>query len=239
MSRLGAASYLTLAAPLCILAAATTWVAVSPLRDSYRTRDWLKVRAEVTWAELARSSRPRGGYHYVLGGREYDGDRLGFGNIALGILDDWPADMYAYLSLARSEKRPIMVWMNPDDAQDTVVDRELHSGTLLLVLPLAMLCNGAAFLALRSAWRQWRDYEPEVRDLNKGELTWLQRLALGWNSLTWWIALQLDPVVGPGHWVALWLLLPIAIGIVLMWMMVVTIRDHWDEFSFEKEDEDD
>jgi uncharacterized protein DUF3592 len=237
MSRLGAASYLTLAAPLCILGAVMTWVSASTLRDAYRTRDWVKIRAEVTWAELARSSRPQGGYHYELGGQEYEGNRLGFANVALGIVDEWPADMYAYLSLARSEKRPIMVWMNPDNPQDAVVDRELHGGTVLLLLPFTLLCYAAAFLALRAAWRVGSDApEREPRKVDAGMLNAFQYVALGWNSLTWLVALEMDLSVGPGRWGGLGILLPIAIGMVLLWKMIGMLRDNWDEYSIYEED---
>jgi hypothetical protein len=230
MDRLSAASWYTLAAPLCILAAVMTWVSASTLRDSYRTRDWVKVRAEVTWAELARSSRPQGGYHYELGGQEYDSNRLGFANIALGIIDDWPADMYDYLQRARSEKRPIIVWMNPDKAEDTVVDRELHNGTVLLVLPLTLLCVGAAFLALRAGWRAGRDEpEPERSKINPGMLNAFQYVALGWNTFTWLVAMDMDVNVGPGRWGGLYILLPIAIGMVLAWMMIVMLYDNSNE----------
>ena len=230
MNRLGAASWFALAAPLCMLCAVMTWVSASTLRDSWRTRDWVKVRAEVMWAELVKSSRPRGGYHYELAGQEYDSNRLGFANVALGIVDNWPADMYAYLSLARSEKRPIMVWMNPDNAQDTVVDRELHGGTVLLLLPFTLLCYGAAFLALRAAWRAGQDAPPrEPEKVSPGMLNAFQYVALAWNCLTWLVALDMDVNVGPGRWGGLGILLPIAIGMVLAWMMIVMLHDNFNE----------
>jgi hypothetical protein len=221
-----------------VIGAAMTWVATSTLRDAYRARDWVKVRAEVTWAELARSSRPMGGYRYEYGGQEYESNRLGFANAGVGILDEWPADMHAYLSLARSEKRPIMVWMNPANPEDAVVDRELRGATLLLVFPFAMLCDGAAFLTLRAAWRRWRDFEPEPRKLAKGELNALQALVLGLNCFLWWYLLVWEPVVGGSSWTALWFELLIAIGLVALWYMVATIHDHWDEFSFYEDDDD-
>ena len=123
-----------------------------------------------------------------------------------------------------------MVWMNPDKPEDTVVDRELHNGTVLLFLPLALLCDAAAFLALRAAWRAGRDEpEPERSKPSPGALNAFQYVALGWNTFTWLVVLDMDVVVGPGRWGQLWLLLPIAIGMVLAWMMIVMLRDNSSE----------
>jgi hypothetical protein len=230
MSRMPAASYVTLAVPFLVVGAAMTWVAASTIHNVYRASDWVKVRAEVVWSELAKSSRPRGSYLYEHGGQSYESDRLGFGNVGMGIVDEWPAEMHYYLSLARAEKRPIMVWMNPDKPAEAVVDRELRAGTVLLVLPFALLLDGAAVLALRAAWRSWRGLPATTGGV---KVSW--NLALFWNIAPF--------ALGGVHvfnffesnslGFALIMELFILIGFWLLWRAIRTTYESWDQ-SIEK-----
>ena len=203
--------WLVVGVPLAIAGAIATGAVALAAKDSYRAHGWVKARAEVqftenTWLSDSRT-RVSGSYRYEIAGQAFESDQLGLATFAAGILDWWPTEMYEYLKAARDEKRPIMVWIDPDEPARAVVDRELGAGTLLIVLPLAFALDGAAFLCFRAAWRALHDErEEEVIELedsfvfsSKNDLLqakWI--LTALWTVLSWQIAVHVLAGVGEG-----------------------------------------
>lgn len=221
--------------PLAIAGAIATGVVAWAAKDSYVAHRWVKARAEVQFADNLWLSDTRtrvsGSYRYEVGSDTYENDRLGISTFAAGLVDWWPQDMYDYLKMARDEKRPIMVWVDPEDPHRSVIDRELGAGILLVLLPLAFALDGAAFLAFRTAWRGLHgryDREviellDEVRAVDNDEMLkakWI--LTLIWIGAAWLIAINvLESVVADGKAYGYFVVVLPLLGVWFSWHCIV------------------
>lgn len=142
----------------------STWfLALQPLADAWRSRDWKSVSAVLESVDLGAG--PAGGqrsvkvlvrYRYQVQGQTYVGTRLG--------LHDWidnrEAQQEAYADLLY--RRRVQVWYNPLQPGEAVLRRDIHWSIIALGLPAlaAALMGGvllwAATVAGLDAWRAAR-----------------------------------------------------------------------------------
>jgi len=121
--KLGAALVcLVFALPFGGVGAGAAYAIYGTIRDGIAAREWVRVKAEVM-------SHGNGSvlYRYVMDGKSYTGDRLGT-NVIGGTdnVDSWHEDMDSMLAAARSEGRPITVFVNPDDPTQSMVDNTIR-----------------------------------------------------------------------------------------------------------------
>ena len=98
------------------------YLVASMTYDGVRARDWVLVKAEVTGPS---------NYRYAIGGKTYEGSRLGTLHIGgTGVVDDFEDRVSDMLFEGRAQKKPITVFVNPDEPSEAMVDREIRWGLL-------------------------------------------------------------------------------------------------------------
>ena len=228
--KLGAALMcLAFAVPFGGVGAGAAWAIAATIQDGMRAKEWVRVKAEVL-------SHGSGSvlYRYRMDGKSYTGDRLG-SNVLGGTdnVDSWHEDMESMLSSARSEGKPITVFVNPDNPQESMVDREIRWKLLVFFVPFALAFGGvgvgALYMLVRTlaggkghgapasagaAGRQARKIQSDQRS---GVLM-LWVFAFFWNAISFPIAILFIPeAIANGEWLALLVGLFPVIGLLLIW----------------------
>lgn len=125
------------------------------LYDWSRMREWQPVPAQVDSVRLHKGSMARGGsyyaavvrYRYRAEGMQYTGTRAAVD--ASG--DSWRSfhqQLADRLHNAQRTGATVQVWVNPQKPVESVVDRSLRVGPLLLNLVIACLTGGAGLVGL-------------------------------------------------------------------------------------------
>jgi Protein of unknown function (DUF3592) len=163
--KLGATFFaLLFALPFGGVGAFAAYGIVTSLNESRRASDWVLVQAKVDDAELRASHGKKGGttysaegsYRYTLGGREYVSTRLGIDPFGSSDnVGDWNVSMAALLEEAKSSGRTIPVYVNPENPSESVVDRDVRWGMILLIGAFAVVFGGVGLLALGAIVATW------------------------------------------------------------------------------------
>ena len=136
------------------------------LYDWSRMRHWQPVPAQVESVRLHKGGTARGGsyytavvrYRYQAEGLQYTGTRAAVD--ASG--DGWRSfhqQLADRLHNAQRTGTPVQVWVDPQDQAESVVDRSLRVGPLVLNLGIAGLAGGAGLVLsamVRALWRERR-----------------------------------------------------------------------------------
>lgn len=202
--------------------AGATWALVGTVRDGLRAADWVRVKATVDAFDR------NGGvsYRYTVGGVEYHGDRLGASPLGgTDNLDSWHDDMRRLLSAAMDEKRPITVFVNPENPSQSMVDNTLRWKLVVAMLPFALgfggVGVGALVVLLRTLTKREEAETPALPRVTRSAssglgTTWL--FTLMWNVISFPIAIIAVPgIIAEGEWVGLLVLLFPIIGVLLLW----------------------
>ena len=220
---------------------AASYVIYGTIRDGIRAQDWVAVRATVESVEQGTVR-----YTYGWQGRVYKGDRAG--TFLLGgtsDVDDWDERMEAAIVAAQQEVKPLMVFVNPENPAESMVDREIRWKLLLFPLPFALGFGGAGlaafFLIGRDALPRRDDSGiqgssagvPFLKPRAREALTqWV--VGLVWNGVSLPIAL----VAIPGLWasgeyfpVGLLALFPL-FGLLILWSAIGSTMNAFREGLF-------
>ena len=240
--KLGAALVcLVFAIPFGGVGAGAAYAIAGTIRDGVAAREWVRVKAEVL-------SHGNGSvlYRYTMDGKSYTGDRLG-SNVIGGTdnVDSWHEDMDSMLTAARSEGKPITVFVNPDDPAQSMVDNTIRWKLLVFFVPFALAFGGVGVGALFMMYkalsgdgpasaRRTRDRTGKavtqavlaakgatpntIASDQRGGMVMLWVFAFFWNSISFPIAFLFVPEIWrSGEWVGLLVLLFPAIGVLLLW----------------------
>jgi hypothetical protein len=130
---------------LCGGAFAARQLAVAPLRDAWRSRDWPRVIAKIDSVRLvtgAQGSRLEVQYRYRINGEVHRAGRFG---------------LYTWLTHAESLRqayagllyaKTVHAWVNPSDPDEALLNRDIH-------WPIACMAIPALFTALLGAVLLW------------------------------------------------------------------------------------
>lgn len=104
----------------------------SAVYDTVRMNDWVQVEAQLLDGGYTRHNgddadtfEAYASYTYVVGGVSYGGDRVSVSGGSDNI-GDYQRDIGRELSSALSNGNNIMVWVNPDDPAEAVIDRGIR-----------------------------------------------------------------------------------------------------------------
>ena len=117
--------------------------------DWARMQAWHSVPAQVDSATLQSHKPSKGGttysvstrYRYQVAGVEYTGDRASITARADNI-GSFQEQLGYRLQGAQHTGEPVMVWVNPAQPTESIVDRSLRPGLLALQLGLALAFGG-------------------------------------------------------------------------------------------------
>jgi hypothetical protein len=222
---------------------AASYVIYGTVRDGIRAQDWVAVRATVNRVDQGTVA-----YTYEWQGKVFTGDRAG--TFILGgtsDVDDWDDRMEAAIGAAQEEKKPLMVFVNPGNPAESMVNREIRWKLLLFALPFALgfgVGGLAAFFLIgrdalppRGSARKAEAYAgsgvPLLRPRAREALTqWV--VGLVWNGVSLPIAL----VAIPGLWsegsyfpIVLLALFPF-FGLLILWSAVGSTMSAFREGLF-------
>jgi hypothetical protein len=203
----------------CLLAfggvgALAFWAIGASIHDGMRAKDWVRVKANVERVDTGEVT-----YSYEWEGKRRYGDRAG--TFVLGgnsDVDDFDDRMEALLEDATTNRKPITVWVNPQDPSESMIDNTIRWKLLLLFLPFGVGFGGAGLAAswaigkqalprraprapgeVRGAWAGVPLLKPKAR-----EALFQWAVAFVWNAVSFPIALVGIPKAwGEGNWLAI------------------------------------
>lgn len=137
---------------------------IPSMKEERAMRSWEQVEAEVLSANLAESQsedsttyKAEGSYRYTWEGRQYTGNRINvddnYDNIG-----SYHRRQYNKLRSALDNKQPILIYVNPDAPQESIVDPEARIELLLFSGAFALVFGGLGFVML---WWSWRHKVPK------------------------------------------------------------------------------
>jgi hypothetical protein len=149
------------------------WGGALPLyvqtRDARAAENYVPVPAEVESVTLDERSSKKGGtwyftkaqFSYTFEGRPYRSKRVSF-NASADQANDYQHNVYARLLDARSNGRPVEMWVDPKHPENSVYDRSIRSDRSFMYLVIALTFTsiglGALIFILRGWWRIYKEY---------------------------------------------------------------------------------
>jgi len=180
------------------------WRAAAMLMAWQEAKGWVETPATIEHLELEVHSgqdsttyRVDCRYSYVFNGQTFQGTRAGLADGSDNI-GSWQQTTYERLRRHHEgvESDPVSCWVNPDNPQEAVLDRELRWGLLLFHLLFVVVFGGIGLaFALVPVW--WRRGAARLRSLQA------RYPDQPWRWKAEWAEKRLKPQ-GPGR--ALWLL---------------------------------
>lgn len=233
-----------LALMLLFVAAATQIWLGNDLYRWWQARSWQPVTTELLQVELKENRsddsttwQVQAQYQYDFGGRQWQSERVAIAQGADNI-GDFQKRLHAQLYSSWQQQQPVTAWVNPNDPQQAVLNRELRFGVVALkaIFPLAFGGFGVAVLLLgrrhkkraddapassgnapHEPWRQRQQWQSSTL-LDAGRSSWITALvmALIWNAISLPLLFLLPDEIRAGNHAALLGLLFPLIGVGLM-----------------------
>ena len=215
---------LVFAIPFGGVGAGATWAIATMIQDGLRARDWVLVKAEVTGPAS---------YRYTFEGRAYDSERLGTFRLGgTSDVDDFDDRVASILAKGRDERKPITVWVNPDNPSEAMIDRAIRWSFLVFLLPFALAFGGVGIGALwmivhtlrAPAKGQARTRRVNAPAASAGSgLGFIWFFAIVWNAIAFPIALLAVPQAwANGEWLILFVLIFPLIGVLILWSAIAS-----------------
>ena len=219
---------------LLIGGVATWFVAVKPMLEAHAAESWTAVPCQIEAATVESHRGSKGGYtynvkvryRYELDGRNYLGERYNF-STGSSSGRDWREKAVQQL---RADRSPVC-FVNPADANDSVLKRELGSDAWFGLIPLIFVLIGAGIFfgapklagtksginaIPRPAPQQQvtslahGGYELKPAVSPKMACVGMGCLAIFWNSIVWIILLQSNMPVFARIFVSIFALIGLA-----------------------------
>lgn len=203
-----------------------TWMIATTIHDGVRAEDWVRTRATV---EALDGNGVR--YRYSFQGREFTGTRIGTSPLGgSDNIDDWQPRMHDHLAAAKSGGKPILVFVNPENPAEALVDREIRWKLLVFMLPFMLAFGGVGVGALYALVHLLRgkgdkprtaDQRLAVASDARGGLVGLWIFAFFWNAISFPIAALFIPeMVESGEWLGLFVVVFPLAGVFMLWAAI-------------------
>jgi hypothetical protein len=104
---------------------------------AFQARHWVSVPARILSAELASPQHARvvmevrARYEYEWKQTRYTGDRISMATQSADGFGTWQRDMYQSLKDAEIAGKPVPLWVNPEQPQQSVIQREPRTELLI------------------------------------------------------------------------------------------------------------
>jgi Protein of unknown function (DUF3592) len=129
------------------------------IAQSVAAQDWRQVEAEVLEAKLVESTDSDGtdytilecSYRYQFDGAQHIGTRATLDWMAQSGNKGQVHDAFKAMSDAKSSRRPIQVWVNPDDPSESAYSRDLQLDQLLTLLGMGLPLSVLGAFSIRGA----------------------------------------------------------------------------------------
>ena len=219
---------LVFAVPFGGVGLGSAYVMATMIYDGTRAKDWVLVKANVSESSST--------YRYTVGGQQYASDRRGTMRIeGTSNVDDFDDRVASILERGRQEKRPITVWVNPDNPAESMIDRDMRWMMLVFLTPFAIAFGGVGVGALwvlatgfrgegsRKAARARRPQPIEAAAMQTegSGIGGLWLMAIFWNAIAFPAAMLAIPqAIATGDWLVLFVLIFPLVGVGLLWAAI-------------------
>lgn len=229
-----------------------------PLSDWTDMKNWEPVQAQIVSARMKRNYsegsttyRAESSYRYQYQGKSYSGDRV---DISTGSSSDndfeYHREILRPLVHAQENNMTVTGWVNPEQPEQAVLNRDLRSGHLLLAGVFALIFGALAL----GIWAYVLLARPDKTDVSEAQATlkpWLARrdwasatiksdgktgMWVLWVFAAFWNLISLPSAIGAvgealdGNHVAwLALLFPLVGAVIIYWAVKLTLR--WRRFG--------
>lgn len=149
------------------------WSVSSTFYDAWRMQAWVQVEAQLIRGGYTTSSGSESDtysayaeYAYTLGGETYIGERVSLSDDGDNI-GDYQIDMGRRLRNTVSSGKTIVVYVDPDAPQDSIIDRDLRWGLIGFKAIFLFVFGGVGLGLLIFAWRAAPEKDaslPEYQD---------------------------------------------------------------------------
>lgn len=169
------------------------------------TSDWVATSATVITTDLELRNdmeRVTVSYAYTHHGVNYEGTRVGLSCCGYDNIDTWHHDHFRTFSRAKSDGHEIQIWINPENARQSIVDREIRWKEVSFRLPFAIVFPAISIIGIWWLWHHLRtpsantaepDFVPENNDVIESDAkhvgSWI--FAIICNGLCFPIALNI------------------------------------------------
>ncbi|WP_422971433.1 DUF3592 domain-containing protein [Undibacterium sp. Ji49W] len=197
----------------------------------WRAQSLVAVPARIEKLELKRHDgdgttwQVQGEFVYQYQGRELRSHRINIGGDSSDNISSYQKDRYAELQRAQTEGQNISLWVDPQQPEFAVVDRQIRLKRLLFLIPFAFLFPAVALVACWFLWVIWR--KPVLDEKRADDLVWAQVL----NPSPQWGLLKPEPsgALAAGLFAVVWnmLTLPLVLlalsdgGFGMRWLLLV------------------
>ncbi len=153
------------------------WCGALPLyvqtRDSHAAERYVPVQAEVKSVTLDELSGKKGGtwyftraeFSYTFEGRAYRSRRVSF-NASADQANEYQHDVYARLKDAWLNGKPVEMWVDPKNPENSVHDRLIRSDRWFTYLVVALMFTpiglGSLAFIIRGWWRIYKEHVKAV-----------------------------------------------------------------------------
>jgi len=179
--------------------------------DWINSQSWQPVEAKLMAAKLESNSssdsttyKATASYQYFYGGQGYTNNRVALSTEADNI-GSFQEGLGRQLEHSFQQQRPIQVWVNPENPQQAVINRDLRWGLLSIKMIFVVAFGGIGFLLMFSAvankqkdkqkilqqeidaqpWLKNKNWaSPNIRSGAKKSVAVMWGFAIFWNTLT-------------------------------------------------------
>lgn len=215
---------------------------------------WQSTPASVTQAELkvshgddSTSYQATATYSYTINGRTYTNSRVGI-NSGYDNIGSWQKDKSAALKRHRRNKDLIIVYVNPNDPQDSIIYPELRIGLFIFKIIFALIFGGVGFgllffnlrkntrtdpqqLTSNKPWEADKDWQNPIKSNAQLGIWVAWGFTIFWNLISFPIAISAIPTeLAKNNYPALLILLFPLVGLFLFrWALKSTAA--WRHFG--------
>ena len=232
------------------------WSVSSSFYDAFRMSNWVQVEAQLLSGGYTSHSgddsytyEAYAQYRYTIEGQTYVADRVAINGGADNI-GDFQQEIGSNLSRAHSSGASILVYVNPDDPAEAIIDRGIRWGLLGFKSIFLIVFGGVGLGLLILVWRSPKPKDKSdpryadspwllddawqtatIKSSSKASMYAVWGFAVFWNLISAPLPFVMyDEVVNKGNMLALIGLLFTAVGIGLLGWAVNRTRE-WNRFG--------
>lgn len=227
------------------------------LSDWIDTNSWQPVQASLVAVKLETNSssdsttyKATATYQYFYNGQGYTNNRVALSTEADNI-GSFQEDIGRQLEQSYQQKHPIQVWVNPENPQDAVINREMRWGLLSIKMIFVVAFGGIGFVLMYAAvtskpgnkqqtiqqvsdpqpWLTKKDWaSPVIRSGAKKSVWMMWGFAIFWNAFSILAATKIPEVLQKGEYGILVILLFNLVGLGLLVFAIVKTLE-WRRFG--------
>jgi hypothetical protein len=221
---------------------------VSMLYTASKVQSFVAVEAQLLDVQLEFGSEGTKGvraeYRYSFNQKVYESSRVGLHNGGSDNIGNWHDQWFQRLKQAKENKKSVTVWLDPNEPQTALIDKQIRWPFLWFLIPFAVLFPAVALGAL---WMMYKivtspadsslperpdnqiikDGVTYLSDKSKSQTLGIWIFALVWNILVWPFAVMIwstDNGVGVKWFVLIFLLVGLGLLFAAVKTTLTTLR---------------